>query len=174
MNHLTLVKPPTESEQARNNEHTEEDTSSSESDSEMESEISSDETVEYEPKSGCSVASVKTQSRNTESKNVKTTKQTEECRNPSDEAAASSSGKNPGKKTLVQKTLTGETVVKEVSNNTEKGKKKKKKKRKQMSPETVTGNTQKRGRTTDLATESVGQDKDDSGSETHDHDEVVK
>ena len=42
-----------------------------------------------------------------------------------------------------------------------------------MSPETVTGNTQKRGRTADLVTESVGHDNDGSESETHDHDEVV-
>ena len=75
------------------------------------------------------------------------------------------------KKTLVQKTLTGETVVKELPTNTEKGKKKKK--RKQMSPETATGNIQKRGRTADLVPDSVGHYNDGSGSETHDHDEVV-
>ena len=175
LNHFKVVKPPMESEQARNNQHVEEDTSTStcETDSETESEISSEETVEYEQKSRSSDASAKTGSTNTESKNEKETKQTEERRNPPNEAAASSSGKNPGKKTLVQKTLTGETVVKEVPNNTEKGKKKKKKKRKQMSPETVTGNTQKRGRTADLVTESVGHDNDGSESETHDHDEVV-
>ena len=114
LNHFKVVKPPIESEQAQNNQHVEEDTSTStcETDSETESEISSEETVEYELKSRSSDASAKTQSTNTESKNEKETKQTEERRNPSNEAAASSSGKSPGKKTLVQKTLKGETVVK--------------------------------------------------------------